>query len=48
MTRAAELLESEIPVIAELMTRRDGKDIRRREGRGHEVRRDHALLRRTR
>ena len=50
MTRAAELIESEVPVIAELMTLEMWQDLRRGEGGRsfHEVRRHHALLRRTR
>jgi acyl-CoA reductase-like NAD-dependent aldehyde dehydrogenase len=32
MTRAAELLEGEVPVVAEQMHARDGQDLRRRKG----------------
>ena len=36
--RAAELLESEIPVVGRADDERDGQDLRRRQGRGREVR----------
>ena len=45
MNRAAELLEGEIPVVARVDDERNGQDLRRRQGRGRQVRHGHALLR---